>query len=460
MLNLPVSDIVTVDVTAGAAPISAASFNQGLIVGPSTVITPTQRLQQYASTAAMLQAGFTDTDPEYLAAELYFGQPSVPQYVWIGVQVLTALGIIAVDAGGTGYVVGDVVTVVQTGASGGQLTVTTVASGVVTGLALIPGEQGSGYSIGTGLATTGGTGTGLTVNISAIGESFLQAVEACALANSTWYGVMCCGAVDADHIALGTWSTANWQTSLYFGSSPDSGIPAATPNNTALQMMATKDRALLTYDTTQSGLYPNNIYAAAAVLGNYCGLNTGNAGSAFTLNLKSLPGVAPEPLSQTQYTNITAANCNTCASFGPYDGYFISGVLSSGEFFDQILYRAMLVNLLQTELMNLLVSVPKIPQTNPGEQLLIAQAQSACAQMASIGYLGPGTWDGPTVTFANGQIAIASGQSLPSGYLVVAPPYSIQSAADKQARKAMPIYCFINEAGAVHSIVVQVNVQL
>jgi hypothetical protein len=73
-----------------------------------------------------------------------------------------------VAAGGTGYTVGNVVTVVQGGASGGTMTVTAVTGGVVTGLSGQSTAPGTGYSVATGLATTGGSGTGLTVNITGV----------------------------------------------------------------------------------------------------------------------------------------------------------------------------------------------------------------------------------------------------------------------------------------------------
>ena len=72
---------------------------------------------------------------------------------------------VAIHAGaaGTGYVVGDVVAVVQSGASGGKLTVTAVSSGVPTALAVW--TIGTLYSTATNLATTGGSGSGLHVDI-------------------------------------------------------------------------------------------------------------------------------------------------------------------------------------------------------------------------------------------------------------------------------------------------------
>lgn len=465
-LTLPVSDIITVNVNAAAPAIAPLAFNQGLIVGPSTVIPSygaNPRLRQYASLTAIVADGFTTNEPEYISAQLYFSQNPAPNFVWIGRQDLTAIQTLIPHAasGGTGYVVGDVVTVVQGGGSNGKVAVLTVGGGgAVTALGTTIGNQGTGYAVAAGLSTTGGTGTGLLVDITVIGESYSQAVQACQLVNQQWYPFMCCNATDSDHTALAALSTANWQTMLYIGSASDATIPAGTAGNIALTMQAAKYRALLSYNTTQSGAFPNNVYAAAAIMGLACGLNTGLAGSAFTLNLKVLAGIAPEPLTQTQYNAIVTANCNTCGTFGPYIGYFVSGVLSSGEFYDQILYRAMLVNTIQINLMNLLISVPKIPQTDAGEHRLISQVESAAANLASIGYIGPGTWIGGPITFSNGQVALSTGDVLPNGYKVVAPPYATQSAGNRAARQAMPIYLALIEAGAVHSVAIQVNTQL
>ncbi len=465
-LTLPVSDIITVNVNAAAPAVASKPFNQGLIVGPSAAIPSVganSRLRQYASLTAVGADGFTSSEPEYIAAQLYFSQNPAPNFVWIGRQDLTAIQTLIPHAGfaGTNYVVGDLITVVQGGASNGVVKVLTIgAGGAVTSLGTVIGNQGTGYSVANGLSTTGGAGTGLEVDITAIGETYAQAVQACALVNQSWYPFMCCNASDADHTALAALSTANWQSYLYIGSASDTTIPAGTAGNIALTMQAAKYRALLSYNTTQGGAFPNNVYAAAAIMGLACGLNTGLAGSAFTLNLKVLAGITPEPLTQTQYNALVAANCNTCATFGPYIGYFVSGILSSGEFFDQILFRSMLVNQIQTNLVTLLISVPKIPQTDAGEHQLIAQVDQACATMASIGYIGPGVWTGLPIAFSNGQVAIDTGDSFPQGFKDVAPSYALQSVAARAARQAMPIYSAIIEAGAVHSVAIQVNTQL
>ena len=76
----------------------------------------------------------------------------------------TTIKTISLGSGGTGYTIGDIITVVQTGGSFGTVTVNTVnGSGVILTVTLL--NEGSGYVIADGLAVTGGSGNGATINI-------------------------------------------------------------------------------------------------------------------------------------------------------------------------------------------------------------------------------------------------------------------------------------------------------
>lgn len=86
-----------------------------------------------------------------------------------------ALGIQSINpaptAGGINYQIGDTLTC-AVGGAGAQVIVTSITSGgVVTGLALVNAGTGTGYVVGTGRATTGGSGTGCTINITAAGPT-------------------------------------------------------------------------------------------------------------------------------------------------------------------------------------------------------------------------------------------------------------------------------------------------
>lgn len=104
---------------------------------------------------------------------------SLPGWVPFGVStgVRIALGVQAVSAtptaAGSGYVLGDVLTC-SVGGTGAQVIVTGVgASGAVTSIALQHSGTATGFSTGTGKATSGGTGTGCTIEITTVGPTAL-----------------------------------------------------------------------------------------------------------------------------------------------------------------------------------------------------------------------------------------------------------------------------------------------
>ena len=84
-------------------------------------------------------------------------------------------------AGGTGYAVNDILTI-TTGGGNATVIVTSVSSGVVTGLRVL--ASGTGYSTGIAQATTyGGAGTACTVNVQAV-----QKVRQLRVVKPIWQG--------------------------------------------------------------------------------------------------------------------------------------------------------------------------------------------------------------------------------------------------------------------------------
>jgi hypothetical protein len=415
----------------------------------------------------MLTDGFVITDPEYIAAQLYFSQEPQPQSLIVGRQDGTAIGAATPGAGGTNYVVGDVVTVTQTGASFGQLKVTTISTGgVVTGLATITNQQGTGYSVASGLATTGGSGTGLTVNITSIGESALQAFQACRAASGEWYCGMMTTAADADHEAIAAWVNSQVGT-VYLGTTSSAGVLSGAAGN-VLKIIygASSKRTWMQYATTQGGLLPTQAYFVAAVMGQAMASNTQLANSSFTEKFSGgvqLIGVYTEPnLTPTQIANIEGSTPGQ----GPNGNLFLNyanafNILEQGTmmaenaYFDQILGLDVLASAIQYAVLNVLTSNPKVPQSDAGQQMLIQAVESACAQSATTGFIAPGIWQGQNIINQ-----ITKGMAMPTGYAVVSPLYSTLTQAQIQARQAPPIYVALIEAGAVHFVTVEVLVQV
>jgi hypothetical protein len=225
----------------------------------------------------------------------------------------------------------------------------------------------------------------------------------------------------------------------------------------ALQLQTLNLRVIGQYATTQSGLYPNNVYAAVAAMGVEMGLQTGLANSFFTLAHKTLAGIAPEPLTQTQYQNIVSSGFNV---YGNFQAYQLEepGFMSNGAPSYLWLYLALLVAELQNTEMAVLQGNPAVAQTNAAQQLLIQAANEACGVLSAIGFLATAAWEGAPVSIPG--VSMQVGQAVPSGYQNQSQPYSQQTKANRDAGQAMPVYTFVTTAGAVQSLLIAVYTQL
>ena len=367
-----------VDIQVLVSPLAAArsSFNQTLIIGNTNVISVSDRLKLYESAAEVLE-DFALTDPEYIAANIYFSQSPAPDKLWIGRQ-----------------------------------------------------DSGSG-------------------------ETLVEALQACREASTEWYIAICLGAEYADHVACAAYIETATPSSVYAYTTSDADCltgTASPPDIFTYLKSLGYSRSIGQYATTQTAVYPNNIYAIVAIMGYACGQNSGLANSAFTLKFKQETGISVEPLSSTQINVIEGNNGNVYLEYGNYYTIFEQGKMANGTFFDERINLDMFVNNLQLTIIDLLYQNPKIPQTDAGVTQLIQACNEACDEAVRIGFLGPGTWTGPNI------LNLKYDDPLPAGYLVQAEALSTQTQADREARKSVPLYIAIKESGAVHSVLVGVYV--
>ena len=128
------------------------------------------------------------------------------------------------SSGGSGYVVGDILTPVQDGSFGGELVVSEVdGSGAILAFESDPDNQGIGYSIGTDLPTTGGSGFGALVSITTVGPSITISQNATATADemqlTVWNAPLVPFMLIMAYINLASASLvqARWQDTWAFG---------------------------------------------------------------------------------------------------------------------------------------------------------------------------------------------------------------------------------------------------
>ena len=462
-MTLPLDYIVDVTVQVSPQAVQPPQFNQALIVGNSTVIPSygaNSRCRLYSgglpALQQMLSDGFTINSPEYLGAQAYFSQTPTPFYLWIGRQDATAIGAFSIHTGaaGTNYKVGDIVVPTQTGAANAQLKVTSVNSSTGAVTALQFAQQGTAYNTGSSIPCTGGSGTGLQIDISALGESALQAIQACRVASPSWYLFTVLGATDTDNIALSQWAQTASPVAQCFWQTASANVLTGTADIFTTLKAGNYNRYIGTYITTQASLTPpapNNAYFSCALMGLAMGRNSGLANSYFILGFKNIVGMTVEPVTAGQFNTIVGNNGNVYASYANTYNSLSPGVTGTGQYFDQILGIDMLVSDLQYDLTNVLYLYPAIPQDDTGQSVLIHAANISCSKSVNRGFLAPGIWQGQTI------LSLQAGMSIP-GFLNQSPSYASLGAKPAN-RQAAPIYCAVILGEAVQSILIAVYVQ-
>lgn len=339
----------------------------GLIVGKSTKITPVIRTKIYASPEAMIADGWVGTEPEYLAAVVYFSQTPRPSKAVIG--------------------------------------------------------------------RWDGTGA----------ETAAQAITACRASSNDWYAAYICGAVKADIIATSAVVEAMTPLSVFFYDTADAEVLAGTVNN----VMDTINKA----NAHRSfGQYSTSSYAAVAAMGYAMGANTGLANSAYTLAYKKEIGIVAETLTTTQLNTILGYKGNVYTNYGATYDLLVQGTMADGVSFDEVLNLDVLKNNIQTAIMNSLTGSTKIPQSEDGIGQLVAAITDPCNNARIRGILAPGVWKAAPI------LGLATGDTLSTGYMILADSLVNQSQTDRDARKSPPIYVAAKLAGAMEHVVIGVVV--
>lgn len=278
-------------------------------------------------------------------------------------------------------------------------------------------------------------------------ETILQALQACRAKNTDWYAVSYCNATKQEIFDIASYVETAYPSCVQFFTTSDSDtIEGAEGNVFEILKQKSYRRSI--------GQYSQTPYAVVSIMGYAMGANTATINSAYTLKFKTEVGVIPDDLSSQQATNLVKNNGNYYVRRGSDDNYnmFENGIMSDGTWFDEILNLDMLANNMQMSIMDLLKSRPKIPQTEAGVLSIKLVIKSDLDKAVKIGFIAPGVWNGPDI------LELSQGDTMPEGYMILSEPISEQSQADRDARIAPPIYTPLKLAGAVHSVVLQIDV--
>lgn len=275
-------------------------------------------------------------------------------------------------------------------------------------------------------------------------EDYVTALIDCRNKNSEWYGFSTCEELSDTQIEALADAVEPLDGTMYLGVTNSENAKNGVESNIISKINAKKyDRTIITW-------HENKLFGCG-LLGYAMGANTGLINSAYSLKYKQISGQVASNLTTQQVTNIERyyGNCYVTRADAQYE----QGTCASGTWFDEMINLDKLVNDIQLNVYDLLYSLPKEPQTNAGHADIAGVIGQACEQARSIGFIGENLkWRRPSI------LNLSKGDVLPNGYLIQWEDVNDQSDADRDARKSQPFYVCITLAGAIHSVVIQVNV--
>ena len=480
-----------VRVSVNLAPLAAArrGFGTLLVAGDSNVINGSERIRSYVDLESVA-TDFGTSAPEYLAAQLYFGQSPRPQQLMIGRWIRTATagllqGGILTSAeqalanwtaitNGSFKVSIDSVEKTVTGLNFSAVTnlngVASAINAVLTGGTIAwDGSRFTITSSTTGVTSTVGyavaasTGTNISGLLKLTSSTALAPVDgfatetpvecAAAMANQSgqWYGLS---------FAASTMPSASQivDVAAFIEGASISRIFGVTETDTrVLDATYTSDLAsqlkALSYKRT-CVQFSANPYAICSLIGRAFSVNFSANRSTITLMYKQEPGVVAALLTETQAQTLKAKRCNVFVQYMNDTAIIQYGVMSGQAYFDEIHGLDWFSDALQTAEYNLLYqSKTKIPQTDAGQNQLVNVASGVCAEAINNGLIAPGQWN------ADGFGQLSRGDYLAEGFYIYTQPMAAQDQSIREQRIAPPIQIALKLAGAIHEIdcIVDVN---
>jgi hypothetical protein len=434
---MPLSDILTVQITANAALPTQQGFGVPLILGAVQNATfSADLIRYYASLAAMTTDGFLTTDPEYIFAAAMFSQNPSPPLIAVGrrtnkptqqfkVTVLQAVN-------GKTYTV-FINGVAKSFTAGGGDTTSSIATALATAIGT-PGGFGAAAAVGAVITMTASApGNWLRVSVSGpnsdldLWQSHANNAVQTDLNNifavdSTWYAIVSTFAGTLNGTAgevaqIAAWAESNQR--LYIADMQDTTILASSTSDMASTLKTQN------YARTAPFYSVDNGNALGAGIAAKC---LPLAPGSETWKFKTLNGVAVGVYTATQQTNLTSKRANYYYSIASI-GITTEGSVSDAEFIDTIRGRDWLVARLQTRILTVLANAKKVPYTDSGIAIIESEVRAQLVEGISQGYLAASP--APTVSV---------------------PKMSAVSGADRTARVLNNVSFTAQLAGAIHKL--------
>ena len=199
-------------------------------------------------------------------------------------------------------------------------------------------------------------------------------------------------------------------------------------------------------------LYHNNPqrYPDVSILAYMLSVNYQLYDSAVTAKFKQLPGIETVPLTETQWAVLQGKGYNSYTSVGNSARTYRDGTTEEASWFmDTTINLDNFVEDLSVNVFNVFLRNKKVPYTQKGQMLLTDACYDTGLQYTNNGVFADREEIDPTKK--GGTKIIPAVQILPT-------PISQMTAADRAVRAGPPIEMIVQEAGAIHSVAIAIEV--
>ncbi len=454
-----IDHFVQVTVTKTSASVTQQGFGRPLgLFQVSTSIIPT-RYATFSSPAELITAGALTTDPVYLWAQTLQGQSVSPIDFAVGrrgpgVAQVDTVSITTADAGVWPLIIDGVTYEYTATVSDTDLTIAqglmdrilaadasltengtavtvpggTLASATFDVTAFVPGET----FVNGGLIAPGtGVGTFLNTTANTTAEDITTALNAVVAENDDWYGLNVESRQDTDILAADAWVAS--QLKVLVVQSVDADVLTTAGGDIGSQLGALNNkRTQLMYH------FKPKQFADAAMLGRALAAKLDEANGQITWAAKQLQGIFPNLLNTSQLTNLEANNSDTF-TFTKGRGVVWLGQSVEGEFMDVQTTLDWTQSRIGERVFAIIATTPtKVPFDDAGIATVRAEA---------LGLLK----EGVTNAHFLGDDPLFPRVSVPRSTDV--------STADRNARILRNVLGEAILQGAIHRVIVQVNIQ-
>lgn len=431
---MPLSDIVTVNITTEGPQVTRAGFGTALILAADTPVDFTERVRTYSNMTAITEDFAADTGT-YLMASRHFSQNPKPVSVMVGRLALKPTqrwAVTPVASNSTVYSMKVNGTTVSY-TSDASATVTEIIAGLKTeidalSLAITVSDQTTYMRI---VANTAGDFFSIeSLDITLLGVAqdhadpgYATDLDAIALENSTWYAILNPFNSAASVAAIAGWAESNEK--LFIAQTQDSAVATiASGSDTSSIAYTLKNSA---YVRTTLHYHPQtSAFLDGGLAGACLPLDPGSE----TWMFKTLAGVPAVNMTDTQATNVLTKNCGTYQTIA---GVNITreGKVSSGTYVDIVRGRDWLRATMSEDIFAYLAGANKVPFTDRGIAGIEGKVRARLRIAVDQGLLS----DNPAPT-------------------VTVPLAADVSAADKAARTLNNVTFDAVLAGAIHKVTI------